>query len=137
MDRKSCFGTQLLDVADVYCRACEVFDACHAALGNADLSPDRDGGSSSFEQGAPDGRSPMQSSIEAAFSGGPAQRHAISQAPDPPPDHASDRSPPKALVHFSTRLPKGLDIDLKVYCVLHKMTVQTFIAEAIQDRLKK
>ena len=142
MERKSCFGTLLLDASHVYCRACEVFDACQEALRNADASPESDASAtdtfpSASEPETPDERSTLQSSIEAAFSGRPLTREAPGKALDPPLYHVSDGARPKKMVHFSTRLPEGLDVDLKVYCALNKMTVQAFIAEAIQDRLDK
>ena len=142
MERKSCFGTQLLDVSDVYCRACEAFHACQAALNQGDPSLETGDeltttAHSAIEPNASNQRSALQSSIESAFSSGPTAHHTSSQDPEPTSHPAPDKAPGKNLVHFSTRLPEGLDVDLKVYCVLNKMTVQTFIAEAIQDRLNK
>jgi hypothetical protein len=84
---------------------------------------------------------PLRASIEQAFSSGPAQASAPMRAPGEFNASAakvtdSGAFSPK-MVPFSTRLPEGLDIDVKVYCALHKKTVQAFVTEAIRDRLAK
>jgi len=134
----------LWDAADGQCLCCDVSAACHEAL-TQETGPDRstDGGGIGYDQGAPSsaehGTEPMQSAIEQAFSAAeptvPDIENGISMTSRTSSPTGSE--PAKKLIHFSTRLPEGLDVELKVYCALNKMKVQNFIAEAIQDRLKR
>ena len=138
MTLPKCFGTLLWNADDEQCRTCDVFHPCQAALIDA---ADGTAGTSHIERASSNAAAngePMQSAIEQAFSSGP-------QSGGPPPDDepsrqavppAGHRSPQK-LVPFSTRLPEGLDVDVKVFCALNKMSVQTFMAQAIHARLKK
>ena len=38
---------------------------------------------------------------------------------------------------LNTRLPKELIKKVKLYCVANDMTIQTFVAEALEEKLKK
>jgi hypothetical protein len=132
----------LWDDADDVCRMCDVFEACRQALADQDDGThssdplDRNTGSPqrSFTT---EKASSLQSSVEAAFSAGPPGDAFPGNGLAPPDGHPIPGSSPKKMVPFSTRLPEGLDVDLKVYCALNKLTVQKFIAEAICDRLNK
>jgi hypothetical protein len=142
MPPRKCFGTMLWDAADEQCRTCDVFDACRQSLNkekgslnaetvigiNAHARTDAEAHSESL---------PLQATIEAAFSDAPAAGQANHEGLKTPLPRDPGRRATKKLIHFSTRLPEGLDIDLKVYCVVNKMTVQTFMAQAIKDRLLK
>ena len=39
--------------------------------------------------------------------------------------------------NLNARVPKDLAKKLKMYCVQHEITVQNFLIDAIQDKLKK
>ena len=142
MPPRKCFGTMLWDPADEQCRGCDAFDACYQALNeeteslNAETVTGRNVHTRTDSETHSES-SPLQAAIEAAFSDAPATGQASRGGLKTPLPRDSDRRASKKLIHFSTRLPEGLDVDLKVYCVLNKMTVQTFMAQAIKDRLLK
>jgi hypothetical protein len=51
---------------------------------------------------------------------------------------AQEKEAPKKekLVNFNTRMPPDLIHELKVYCVVNKITVQDFVTKAIRERLQ-
>lgn len=41
------------------------------------------------------------------------------------------------LIQLATRIPRGLHRDIKLHCVRHGMSVMSFVASALEEKLRR